>query len=526
MTVYAAMVEHVLAKGGADVCLVGNPECKVERISLYGRGDKEAGTLYVADAEAAVAPVLKPKKKGKGKGKAKKAGKASGGAVSSDADYAVIQWASARESVELIEAAYQAMRSIDEWEASLKDALLADATIGEFIALGRPIVSYPYAYLNNDCVVLAASDDYTNETGFADGGIAGDASEGCIVIDAAAGMTEGIDCPNAANIQGGFYCKDASNRMFYGLNTFDGETCRARLVLALPDGVQLLNRGEEQLVELYHTYLGNLHARLAGRASAGSSQNDSLHALVRKSMLGVQPPADEASSVLASHGWAADDDFQVTKIVFFEGVHWDTASFRLCAQLEAMMPESCAFSEDRSIMWLVDLTRSTRSGESLGETGRRFVDSLVQALSSYACKAGVSNVFARFEGVREFYFQAEYALALGQAHDPQHRYYRFSDYAYEYLLACCASEMPPDQVCHPALAKLLVYDGVNGTEYARTLVCFLRHSQNTTHAATELFIHRTSFMRRMAQIARIVEFDFNDHDQVLHLLLSAKLLGL
>ena len=63
-------------------------------------------------------------------------------------------------------------------------------------------------------------------------------------------------------------------------------------------------------------------------------------------------------------------------------------------------------------------------------------------------------------------------------------------------------------------------------EYARTLVCYLRNSQNATHTADELFIHRTSFMRRMAHMKDLAPFDLDDPDEALHLLLSAKLLDL
>ena len=70
------------------------------------------------------------------------------------------------------------------------------------------------------------------------------------------------------------------------------------------------------------------------------------------------------------------------------------------------------------------------------------------------------------------------------------------------------------------------HDGQHGTEYAKTLICFLRNSQNTTNSANELFIHRTSFMRRMTQMEKIVNLNLDDPDEVLYLLLSAKLLRL
>ena len=122
--------------------------------------------------------------------------------------------------------------------------------------------------------------------------------------------------------------------------------------------------------------------------------------------------------------------------------------------------------------------------------------------------------------------EAEYALDIGQTRDPHYWYYRFSDYSFDYLLSRSTEDLPAELLCHPALATLRTYDTAHGTEYARTLICFLRNSQNTTHAANELFIHRTSFMRRMAQIQNLAGIDLDDPDEVLYLLLSAKLLGM
>lgn len=154
------------------------------------------------------------------------------------------------------------------------------------------------------------------------------------------------------------------------------------------------------------------------------------------------------------------------------------------------------------------------------------MDTLVSILRSYACKAGISDVFTDFSNARDAFKQADLALEIGQARDPHYWYFSFRDYAFDYLLTKCSEDLSPIQVCHPALEALIQHDEQQGTEYAKTLICFLRNSQNTTNSANELFIHRTSFMRRMAQMEKIANFDLDDPDEVLHLLLSAKLLRL
>ena len=363
--------------------------------------------------------------------------------------------------------------------------------------------------------------------GVLDGAGTGAFVEGQMPFDRAADLVEDVDYLNAAKIQDGFYYEDAHNRMYYGLNTFDGGEYLARLVLALPVGSRRMHRGEEQLATCFHAYLDKLHLRFAGHAGVVLTQNDSLHALVRQSLTqSASPLLEETESILASFGWSSGDEYVIAKLVFFEGVHWDSVSLYLCGLLERMMSASCAFPGERHIVWLVNLTHSAAGGEARDGVSRCFVDSLVTVLRTYACKAGVSDTFARFGDIRGYHLETEHALALGQVRDPHYWYYRFSDYAFDYLVAKCAEELAPNQVCHPGLARLAAYDAEHATDYARTLVCYLRNSQNTTHAARDLFIHRTSFMRCMAQIEKLAAVDLGDPDEVLHLLLSAKLIGL
>ena len=533
MNIRAAMVEYALAQSGVEVNLVGDPDSKVERVSVYSPGSYEPGVLYVADSsvELAIQSEEKPKGgKGKAKGsknKSKKAGKSKGKVIASDAGFAVVQWKQVASPIELVEAAYQALRRLDAWDADLKDALIRGTTLDEFMGLGRDMLSCPLAYFDRNLIVLAASNDYWSETDPMNNAADDAHVEGQMPIDRAVDLVEDDDYLNAAKIEGGFYYEDTRNRMYYGVNTFDGGEYLARLVLALPEGKKHLHRGEEQLVDVFHAGLENLHARYAGHAGVATSQNDSLHVLVRQSLLEDAPLVlDEADSILASYGWSCDDEYLVAKVVFFEGVHWDTVSLYLCGLFERAMSASCAFPAEQQIVWFANLSKSAASGETTKDVEQRFVNALIEMLRNYACKAGISDVFAQFGAMRGYYLEAEQALALGQVRDPHYWYYRFSDYALDYLLARCSDGISPDQICHPALARLIAHDRDNATEYARTLVCFLRNSQNTTHAANELFIHRTSFMRRMSQIESLVDIDLGDADQVLYLLLSAKLLGM
>lgn len=518
MDATAAIIEFVLRKHGIDAFVVGNPDCVVKRICSYRENAREPGVLYVAEgamphkkpaAKSACAVLwARPAQTARNAGKRSANRKPAGGSHTT-----------------LFEEACAALREVDLWDSKLKDALINRVPLDEFMQIGTEMFTCPIAYFDRNLITLAASEDYWTRD---------DASEsGSLVVSGqmpsnrAIDLVDDHDYLDAASKQKPFYYENARNRFFLGINTFDGDEYLARLVLALPVGEATLHPGEERLAVHYHRYLDDLYLHYAGNVDVVSSQNNALHTLARASLLeGHIPPIAEVASILGSFGWANDDDYIVAKLVFFEGVHWDSISLYLCGLLERAVDASCAFPVERQIVWLVNLTRSAKPYETRSTQMDRIVETLVSMMRDYACKTGISDEFSALANSRSHFLEAERALDIGQIRDPHYWYYRFSDYAFDYMLAKSTEELPGELLCHPALSELRAYDATHATEYARTLVCFLRNSQNTTHAADELFIHRTSFMRRMAQIRNLTEVDLNNPDEVLHLLLSAKLLGM
>ena len=523
------MMELLLMRNGFGAKLTGNPEFAVERISAYRTQNGEPGTLYVGKE-----PAPQPVQEGRECAYLQIGARPpqSGRPRTAPLTATTKPWnkmALSPDATE-IEIAYETLLTLNSWEAALKDALLEGTTIDEFITLGAAIIHRPLAYFDRNLITLATSSDYWERGESPKARTAEERTaqfEGQMPPDMAVDLVEDLDYLKAAEHTEGFYYESAQHRMFYGINTFDDGEYLARLVVSLTKGELHLHRGEEQILDVFHAYLDDLHLRYAGNAQIVSSQNDSLHVLVRTELMGAESPLqDEAAAVLSSFGWAHDDRFIIAKLVFFEGVHWDTVSLYLCSLLERTVNGSCAFPAEQQIVWMINLTRAARPGESHERLIDRITSSLVSVLRNYACKAGLSDEFAPFSNSRSRFTEANRALEMGQIRDPHYWYYRFSDYSFDYLLSQCVDELSPKQTCHPAFEALIAHDAQHVTEYARTLVCFLRNSQNTTHAANELFIHRTSFMRRMAQIQELTGIHLENPDEVLHLLLSAKLMGM
>ena len=73
---------------------------------------------------------------------------------------------------------------------------------------------------------------------------------------------------------------------------------------------------------------------------------------------------------------------------------------------------------------------------------------------------------------------------------------------------------------HPAIAKLKEYDIKTHSELAETLKAYLEHGRNMSAAADAIYVHRTTFCRRMDQIKKITGLDLDDLGTVILLELS------
>ena len=101
---------------------------------------------------------------------------------------------------------------------------------------------------------------------------------------------------------------------------------------------------------------------------------------------------------------------------------------------------------------------------------------------------------------------------------------RFEDIALDYLLGKCTERLESDIVCSHAVLTLKKYDAEHKTEYYQTLKTYLSCQMNAVKAAKELFIHRSTFLYRMAHIKELVQIDLEEPDQLLYLLLTYRLL--
>lgn len=514
MLVYLVRKCHSL-----DVTLLGEAACPISKVRIYLGGARQSETLYVAG------PGYRPESLAVD--------------LSSQDRYAFVS-APQVAPEGLLEACYDALVALERWDGQLKNALLGDVSLPLYMELGEKIFSSPYAFVDKDLVTLAASRHYAShfagmdrsgaEPASSDGsralglrrsqGLAADEYQ--LPPTRVQEMVENEHFFEVARYDQPFYYdEEQGDWSAYCINLTENGIWTARLVFYLGMCGARMEAGEEQLAQHYFTYLVEVYKRYTGSLETSRSQSDALHTLLRQLLVERrEPQRGQMDEALESYGWGNGDEYTLVRFVFFEGANWEVAASYLCRQLEWQWRNSVALASGHAIIWVFN-----HSLVQIKHRGGEFMQSVVHLMREHACKAGLSDSFSNFSAVRSYHYEAEMALTLGQAKDPHFWYFRFGDYLPEYLLHQATEHLSGEQLVHPGLLALQAHDAQKDTDYLPTLLCYLRHNQNAVRTADELYIHRTSLIRRIGRIKNLSGIDLDDAGEVAYVLFSYRLLG-
>lgn len=185
--------------------------------------------------------------------------------------------------------------------------------------------------------------------------------------------------------------------------------------------------------------------------------------------------------------------------------------------IESLFPGTLALMQEKMLLLLVDLTYFRK------ETGHSFHSSLADIIRESLLKAGSSRYFSDMNYLSSALKQAEIALKYGNKRDPTYWHYQFDDYALDYLIHEGIQDFRPDQVCSLIILKLRSYDRQKGTELEKSLNCFLDNSLHISVTAQQLFISRSTFLKRLDRIHKLTNLNLNDPFERLYLELSFRL---
>lgn len=186
----------------------------------------------------------------------------------------------------------------------------------------------------------------------------------------------------------------------------------------------------------------------------------------------------------------------------------------LAMRLEGLWPGTCCVLYQNSFIALVNLTVYGNSTE------KYFQQELAYFLRESLLQAGISRTFTDLFHLPAAYLQTGIALEEGPLIDTTYWYFKFDDYAYAYLLHHGCKNFLPEQICHKAIGQLKAYDEENHTQLNHTLKTFLRLQYNAAATAKDLFIARSSFLKRMDRIQHLTGIDLQNYRERVYLALS------
>ncbi len=415
------------------------------------------------------------------------------------------------------ECLYQAFQTFYTTQDAMTSALLSHAEIAGILSPAHALLRIPYMLVSRDMRILYCHPTYFQLPKILQQG------EAQYVEDMLQELMLSKRFHEAAKLREPFYYQTATAvKTSYCHNILLGGDYFARLVLALPDALDRLPRGAEQLAAWLAEFCGRLAEN--GYLHLGRHANDALHSLLRSVSSGtvIEPAVYEDS--LSSYGWKTKQDFRFLIVRVFNASGWDSQMEAplsvIRSDLEDTWPDSCAVIAGQEIHWLIHNT----AAESRDEKG--FFRQLAVYVRENVCRVGCSSVFRDIGLLPAAIRLAEAALSLGQLKNPSHWFYRFDDYRFVYMEDAIRDRgLPIPMLIHPAVQTLLEYDDEHEGELAQTLRVYLDCHCNATEAAERLFIHRTTLFRRLERIRALTGLDPNDSDEVLLLMLSFRLLN-
>lgn len=100
--------------------------------------------------------------------------------------------------------------------------------------------------------------------------------------------------------------------------------------------------------------------------------------------------------------------------------------------------------------------------------------------------------------------------------------YRFADYAPYFMIQQYYRETEHFPITCPRLLELIDQDAEKKSDYALTLLVYLKNNGHIMDTAQELFFHRNSILKRIKQISDFLKLDLADYNTRADLLFQFK----
>lgn len=440
--------------------------------------------------------------------------------IPKNCDYAIFK--NIRNFFDLAEIIYESLDDLQKWDCKLKEGIIGRIPLDEFGAIAPEVIKEPLYLLTHNFSVLTLSGKQNYE--FLEEDIFNEVAEEAIhksnfgtslPIKYVRRLMSDREYEKSLDYTDSYVFKGSNHNEYLCMNIFSDNRYIARLMAPTTYYGEELDEGFVQLFRHYFSYLKQVYLRYTDDPLIKNT-SDKLHILIDQMLYS---PGDvdeiEANLILQNYSWSRHDRYTVIVFNFFKNSKWEEMTEYIRGKLEETWSNSCAIIHEDHIVWVFNHSVLKNS-----EDVRRFFHVLAYILRDFVCKAGVSDEFTDLNRVSSYLVQAHMALQTGQKNDPNKWYFRFRDYALDYMYDCVMTDLSYDQLVSESIRTLIDYDKKNNTEFLKTLHCFIKNNCNSTHTAEELYIHRTTLIRRIERIQELCDIDFDDPNTHMYLSLS------
>ncbi len=299
-------------------------------------------------------------------------------------------------------------------------------------------------------------------------------------------------------------------------NFFYHDIYSGRLILGLSDSPY--TERESLILNQLAEYVEYLLRRFGSFQSISKTQN-LLRTFLSDSLSGHVPQLQNLMQIRQTTGWTEQHQYMIVCFLPEHRLKKDLYPPYLISQVEEAWNDCCAVETGGNVVMIINL--SINGEKSMPD----FYQSLAYMVRDGLMIAGCSRTFHDLKDIEIFYRQARYSIEFGQKKDNTRWYFRFDDYALDYLLSYGTGPFKPEQVCHPLLLRLREHDQERQTSYYTTLYTYFESQFNVTHAARKLYIHRSTFISRMDRILEITKLNLDDYNTRLYLEVSFRILN-
>ena len=220
----------------------------------------------------------------------------------------------------LLEAASDALVSLQEWDARLEGALSSSISLAEFLRLAEDMIPYSFGFYDSNIAVLGASSNFNEwaEEVAGEEGRASDAPNGTLPNSILSDLFEDEEYQEAPQHKEPLYYTNTLNDLTtlnsYCVNLFSDGVFAARFVVNVPLGEQRFPSGAERVIEHFADKLTEFFIRFTGSDAMFGNFHDSVHNLFRGEEVEPYKPIESPSDVefwmspFVHHDYVVDAD--------------------------------------------------------------------------------------------------------------------------------------------------------------------------------------------------------------------------